>query len=177
MNHLAGKISYRKHFRYFCIANAAKRLPGTIWYIASRANLYQQEGIDIKITSMASALEYAFVTLSGIIGTLVFSFSILTEYQVSPWLMGALLILTLFLIQPKVINRVFRALKVEANTLKFKRNGLLDGCIFHPVDDRWKPAVSRDQHHLSSARIRPEQCAGYLVGRNHGFKDDDLSAQ
>ncbi len=120
MNHLAGKLSYRKHFRYFCIANAAKRLPGTIWYIASRANLYQQDGIDIKLTSIASALEYAFVTLSGIIGTLVFSFSILTEYRVSPWLLGALFILTLFLIQPKVINHIFRALKVEASTMKIK---------------------------------------------------------
>ena len=53
----------------------------------------------------------------------------------------------------------------------------MDGLVFHTVDDRWKPVVFRDQHHLSSARISAELRTGDLVGRDHGFEDDDLSAQ
>ncbi len=120
MNRLAGKQSYFKHFRNFSIANAAKRLPGTVWYIASRATLYQQDGIDLKLTSMASALEYALVTISGALATLIFSLSILAKYQVSPFLLGLLLALTLSLIHPRVIGAIFRILKVEADTLKIK---------------------------------------------------------
>jgi len=120
MNRLVGRQSYFRHFCYFSIANAAKRLPGTVWYIAGRATLYQQDGVDLKLTSMASALEYALVTISGALATLVFSLSILAKYQVSPILLGLLLILTLSLIQPRVIGAIFRVLKVEAGALKIK---------------------------------------------------------
>lgn len=114
LNRLSRPLPFLRHYRYFCISNAARRLPGTVWYIASRATFYQQEGIDARLTSLASGVEYALVTLAGLILGGAFSMSILAAYHVSPWLMLLALAGILFLVRPRTIAGLFRILRVEA---------------------------------------------------------------
>lgn len=118
LNRLGKPLPFIRHYRNFCISNAARRLPGTVWYIASRATFYQQEGIDARLTSLASGVEYALVTLTGLILGGVFSMSILAAYHVSPWLMAAALAVILFLVRPQTIAWLFRILRVEAGQFR-----------------------------------------------------------
>ena len=120
MNTLSKKIGYREHFRYFTVANVAKRIPGTIWYIASRAQLYHQEGIDYKLTSLASGMELAISVMSSVLVSLLFGISIILHYSVSPIVLGIAFLLAALLLHPRVINQFFTWLKVEATPFSYK---------------------------------------------------------
>lgn len=113
MNHFSCRLPYLRHFRYFSLSHAAKRLPGTLWYIAGRATLYRQEGIDIRLTSLASGVEYAITTLSGLLVGVPFVLSILDAYRISPWFLALALAATLALLHPRVLRVIFRLLKVD----------------------------------------------------------------
>lgn len=63
---MGGRISLIRHARIFCLANAAKRLPGTLWYIGGRAALYSRAGIPSRAVVVASAVEGALIWLSGL---------------------------------------------------------------------------------------------------------------
>ena len=140
MDHFSQKLPYVRHFRYFCLSHAAKRLPGTLWYIAGRATLYRQEGIDARLTSLASGIEYALTTLSGILVGIVFSLSILDAYNISRWLLILPLAAIIALFHPRVLGIIFRFLKVELNrfgpgdllrwTAGFTFQWLLSGLLF-----------------------------------------------
>jgi glycosyltransferase 2 family protein len=120
LNHLHGRISFIRHFRNFCLSNLAKRIPGTVWYVAGRAALYSQDGVDAKLTSTASAMELALIQMSGVIISLLFSLSILARYQVPIWVMLLAFLGALALIQPRVISWFLRKLKVEASAFRFQ---------------------------------------------------------
>ena len=120
MNTLGKKISYLKHFRYYSISNITKRIPGTIWYIASRARLYRRDGVDYKLTSIASGMEFAISVMSGIIIILLFATSIISNYHFDPIILAAGFLFTGILIHPRVMNRIFRLFKVEATVFSYK---------------------------------------------------------
>ena len=63
---LGGRLSLARHARIFCLANAAKRLPGTLWYIGGRAALYGRAGIPSRTVVVASAVEGALIWLAGL---------------------------------------------------------------------------------------------------------------
>jgi len=86
MNSMGKKLNLSTHFVYYCLSNVTKRIPGTIWYIASRAQLYKSNQIDAKLTSVASGLEYAISTLSSVLVCLLFAVPIIVRYSYSPYL-------------------------------------------------------------------------------------------
>ena len=132
MNKLVAKktegkqLSYLTHIRYFCISNIAKRLPGTIWYIAGRAQLYSQQGIDWKLTSIASGVEMGIVVISSIVVSLFLGIILIshdpntTQYYVNPLILVGAILLVGFIIHPRVIAWIFRLLNVEATSLRYK---------------------------------------------------------
>src|SRR4030042_4368821 len=83
-NILGIQLSYWKHIRNYIVSNMAKRIPGTIWYVASRFQLYSTEGYSATTTAVASGIELVLITLAGIIVVLIFSTPTLLEYQISP---------------------------------------------------------------------------------------------
>jgi hypothetical protein len=63
---LGGRIGVVHHVRIYCLANAAKRLPGTLWYVGGRAALYGRMGVPARTVVTASAIEGALIWLSGL---------------------------------------------------------------------------------------------------------------
>lgn len=120
INRLGAPISWRRHYRYYCLSNLAKRIPGTVWYIASRATLYAQDGVDLKLPPIASAMELALLQISGIIVSLFFSLSILAQYEVPLWAMALVFLGALGLIHPRVMGCFFRKLKVEVRAFRVR---------------------------------------------------------
>src|SRR4030042_3755627 len=95
LNVLSKKLSYKKNIYYYIFSNLAKRIPGTIWYVTTRAQMYTDEGVSLRITTLASGLEMAFIALAGLVTVLLFSMEIINRYQLSPIIFLVLLIIGL----------------------------------------------------------------------------------
>jgi glycosyltransferase 2 family protein len=119
INNIGIKLSYLKHIRYYVMSNLAKRIPGTIWYVASRFQLYLSEGLSAKITTVASGIEMILVMLAGILIVIIFSTQTLIEYHISPIILIVIFFLGLIIVHPKVIQWILLQRKVEGNTLSY----------------------------------------------------------
>ena len=119
MNTLSKQLNYLTHFRYFSIANITKRIPGTLWYIANRAQLYKSNGIDPKLTTVASGMELAVSVLSSVVVCVIFSIPIILQYQLNPIILGIVVLLCIIVIHPRFMDWIFRLLKVEASDFSY----------------------------------------------------------
>lgn len=117
------KISFWKHFRAFCISALGKRLPGTVWYIAWRAQIYGEDGYSARLVSLASGIEAAVSALSAVIVSLIFAIPILLQYNLSIWGLVIIFLISFALVQPRVVGWLRRRLGLEA--LRFRRRDLL----------------------------------------------------
>jgi glycosyltransferase 2 family protein len=129
INNLGILISYKKHVRYYIVSNLSKRIPGTIWYVASRFQLYLSEGISVNITAIASGVEMVLITLAGILVVLIFSTQTLLQYNISPIIPIIIFFLGLFIIHPKVIQWILRRRKVEGKAFDYKH--IIKGIFFY----------------------------------------------
>jgi uncharacterized membrane protein YbhN (UPF0104 family) len=121
INSLGPHLSYQKHIRYYILSNIAKRIPGTIWYVASRVQLYVSDGLEIKITTVASAVEMVLVYLAGILVVLASATQTLARYHISPFILVAIFFLGLILIHPRVLNWILNRRKIEYRALSYGR--------------------------------------------------------
>lgn len=115
------QLSFKKHFRYYCISNLARRLPGTVWYIAYRAHFYRQEGLSARVTSIATAIEFAVSSISAALASLVFAIPVLTKY---PWGIGlavVLLVICVAFLQPRVMGWLLRRAQQPDDWYDLKR--------------------------------------------------------
>jgi len=128
-NILGTQLSYWKHIRNYIVSNMAKRIPGTIWYVASRFQLYSAEGFSATTTAVASGIELVLITLAGIIVVLIFSTQTLLEYQISPVILVIVFILGLIVLHPKVIRWILARRKVDSSILSYKN--ILQGILYY----------------------------------------------
>lgn len=119
LQHLGIKVQYRKHFRHYSIANLAKRIPGTVWYVASRTQLYKDEGIPWQSTTLASAVEVAITLASGSVVSLVFGFAIIQYYQVNPWILIFFLLGSLLMLHPNVLGWFLARSKTDVTKFQY----------------------------------------------------------
>jgi hypothetical protein len=117
---LGSKINYSTHIQYYISSNLTKRIPGTIWYVAQRAQLYDAEGVDMKFTSIASGVELTLIIVSGIIISLLLALRILIDYKIGLWLFIGAFIIGTIIIHPRVLAFIFRKLKVKAPRLEYR---------------------------------------------------------
>lgn len=116
---LARYRNFRRSMKITWYANLARRMPGPVWYIASRAVLYEKEGVSKRTTSLLSALEIAFLLVSGVITSLLtlpfwlLPQSLVTQLQRS-WLLLPILGLSVIFVHPRVIEKVWRYASKEA---------------------------------------------------------------
>lgn len=94
MARLGGRAGFATHVRIFCLANAAKRLPGTVWYIGGRAALYDRIGIPARVVVTASAIEGALIWLSSLAISIPFLMAFLPD-RGWVWFGGGLLLVGL----------------------------------------------------------------------------------
>ncbi len=79
MRGLGAGIRLAHHARIFCLANAAKRLPGTLWYVGGRTALYSRAGVSSRAVIAGSAIEGALTWLSGLAMAVPFLMVILPD--------------------------------------------------------------------------------------------------
>jgi hypothetical protein len=97
-----------------------KRIPGTIWYIAGRAQFYKFDEISGKLTSVASGIEYSISVLSSIFVSILFAIPIISRYSYSPYLFVLVIIIGGVMIHPRVISWILSKLKVESEALEYR---------------------------------------------------------
>ena len=69
---LGSSVARLAHLRYYVLSHLVQRLPGTLWYVASRAYFYQQHGDSMRLVTVASSVESVMLALSGGLTTLLF---------------------------------------------------------------------------------------------------------
>lgn len=117
VNSLGVRLPFKKHFAYYCIANIAKRLPGTIWYVAGRGQLYQKDDVSLKVISIASGIEFVVALLSSILLSIVFALHVLASYAISPWVLVLVFAAGGLLLHPTVFGWLLKKFNVEASGL------------------------------------------------------------
>ncbi len=70
MRVLGSQVPMGLHLRYYALSQLARRLPGTVWYVAGRGYLYRQHGDPVRLVTTASALELIVTVVSGALLTL-----------------------------------------------------------------------------------------------------------
>jgi uncharacterized membrane protein YbhN (UPF0104 family) len=120
MNALGGRQPLGRHLRIFSVAYLSRRLPGTIWYVASRAQLYKAEGVSRRLTSLASGVEFAISILSSVLVSFFFAVPILTEYRLSLWMLGVVLLLGIVVVHPRFIGWLLGKLGVQAQAFSYR---------------------------------------------------------
>ena len=120
MNVIGHKSSFAVHFYAFCISALGKRLPGTLWYVAWRANIYQDEDHSSNLVILTSGIEMIAIVLSATIVSIVFAIPLINQFKYS--LIGfALVLVTVFLFMiPKVNQWIFKKLKVDFEKFSYK---------------------------------------------------------
>lgn len=114
INVLGAKLHFRQHFRYFCINMIARRLPGTLWYVAYRAQTYNRHGITVQLTSLASGIELAVAVISGVITAFVFAIPIITRNNFSPWFFVIFLLVGLAFLYPPFLRWLVKKISAKS---------------------------------------------------------------
>jgi hypothetical protein len=104
MNAVGTKIGFHQHFYYFTISNVTRRLPGTIWYLFSRAYFYVAFGIPIKTITLASGFEIISTILSGVVISLLHITSL--SWRMNYIILGIVILSSVFVIYNKYILRI-----------------------------------------------------------------------
>lgn len=112
---LANFDNLRLNIKICLQSNLARRIPGTVWYIASRAVLYQEVGVAKSTTSLLSGLELAFFMVSGVVMTLLtlpfWVWSSIDLNQTSQiGFVFLLLPLGILLVHPQVLQKIWQKL-------------------------------------------------------------------
>ena len=116
--HLANFKNFQRSAKICWRANLARRIPTPVWYIAGRAVLYEQEGVDKTTVSLLSTLELLFLFISGVATTLlVLPFWVIpkgTTNQVSQFLLlGLTLPISIILVHPRFLEKIWGRLRPD----------------------------------------------------------------
>lgn len=132
---LGYSIPFFTHLRYFTISNLAKRIPGTLWYVASRAYLYQHTGIKPTRIALASGLEVIISMISNIVISIAFAGSHLLRYLNAYFEVGLVLVflvsLVLVLIHPRIVMLALEKLEKQKPEIVPGYGFLLSQVILH----------------------------------------------
>lgn len=111
--------SFRINTKINLYSNLARRIPGGIWYVASRAALYEQNGVSKRKTALLSALEITFFISSGVVVSL-FSLALwelplsFVEQIPSVGFLVIAFLAAFALMHPHVVSRVWKFIAKEA---------------------------------------------------------------
>lgn len=101
--------SYKQHMESYAISNLAKRIPGTIWYIPIRSQLYNKdEGSNSRTLALASGIELFLLAISSFIIIVTFSLQevLNNRFEFIGLLIGATILMSILLI-PAVNRKIF----------------------------------------------------------------------
>ncbi len=120
VNSLGASVGWWQHLRYFSVSMLAKRLPGTVWYVAYRSQMYEKEGVSPKVTSFASGLEFAVTIISGILVSLIFAIPILAKYQSGIGGIAVVFLVSLIILHPRFLKWLLLKLKIQPENFSYR---------------------------------------------------------
>ncbi len=65
LNAMARPLPWHQHAYIYITTSVTRRLPGSLWHVAGRAMLYHQRAVPGRAVALASALEVAWMMVSG----------------------------------------------------------------------------------------------------------------
>lgn len=111
MRKFGGDCSFMKNARIYCLSSLARRIPGTLWYVAGRVYWYEKEGIPKLATSAGVLWEMIVLILSGFF---VYLLSLPVRRGLgsvgSPYLVLLAVPLGLVVMYPSVLSRSLNSL-------------------------------------------------------------------
>lgn len=112
LHSLGSRVSWAHHLRYYFISQLAKRLPGTVWYIAERGYFYKQHGDSVGLIAIASSIELSIAIFTGILIALVCLSQLVMTFSLNYWLLTAVLLIGLVvLLAPRSVHFFLRWLQ------------------------------------------------------------------
>jgi glycosyltransferase 2 family protein len=112
MHSLGSKVDIGTHFRSTTISALGKRLPGTLWYVWWRAEIYK-ENFSTKIVTFASAIEMSITIIAAVIVCALFAIPIITQYKFSLIAIIILFAISLASLHPRVMQWLLRKMGSE----------------------------------------------------------------
>lgn len=119
MKNLGSKENVFVHFQSTTISALGKRIPGTLWYVLWRAEIYK-ESISGKLIIIASGIEMAVTIIAAVIVCSFFSIPMIIQYRYSVIGVVILLAISLASLHPSVVQWLFKKLKVESNNINYR---------------------------------------------------------
>jgi uncharacterized membrane protein YbhN (UPF0104 family) len=105
-NALGIRVSLARHLRIFAASNAARRLPGTIWYVGGRGALYGRVGVSPRPILVGSAVELALLWVSALAIAAAGVLALLPQQR---WLYAGLAVVVLLaLLNPVTLDWAIR---------------------------------------------------------------------
>lgn len=123
MRALGSKLPIPVHLNHYIVSHLIRRLPGTIWYIAGRGYLYQQQGESARLVAVASSLELVLLSVSAAVVALLLWGTYLQRLPGnSLWLIAGIIGVGLILVQPRINRWLLRRIgKVDAPMLHYRQ--------------------------------------------------------
>lgn len=115
---LAGFDNFRRSSKIYLTSNLARRVPGSIWHITSRALLYGEAGVSKRSISVLSGLEMIFFLVSGVVTVLLaipfWGLPSQIGGSVDPvWFLVVALPVGLALVHPKLLATLWQRISKE----------------------------------------------------------------
>ncbi len=120
MRSLGSKFNYWQHFRSVSISNIAKRLPGTIWYVVWRGEIYKQDGISGKTTALASGVEAIVSIFGGAFASILFGLPILGNHPTGIIALSVMSVICLIFLHPKIFEKILRLLGSDIRFFSYR---------------------------------------------------------
>lgn len=123
MNDLTKPLPLRQHAIIWAVTHAARRIPGSIWYIVGRVAWYDRMGISKTVTTFANVLETLMQLLSGMIVSLLMIPFVTNVETAQIWLLIGGIGLSAIILHPKIIRWILRKFGQDQyiESLSYKR--------------------------------------------------------
>jgi glycosyltransferase 2 family protein len=128
MKSLGSDLPRGLHVRYYGISQLARRLPGTLWYIAGRGYLYKQHDESIRRVSAASGVELVIMIVSGLLLGLLLTvlpftspfINLLNNYRLSFQYIGlSFFLIGLIVLYPPVFDWMMKRIGLDIPQIPF----------------------------------------------------------
>jgi hypothetical protein len=96
--------------RAFCYSSLMRRIPGVLWYIASRTEIYKDAGVARSVTVVSTVLETILLIVTGLfvyLASLIFPTTGVMAASLAPGLVLLLLAPFSAILHPALFNRLF----------------------------------------------------------------------
>lgn len=123
MNDLTRRMPLRQHAIIWAVTHAARRIPGSIWYIVGRVAWYDRMGISKSVTTFANVIETIMQLLSGMIVSLLLMPFVTKIETAQIWLFIGGIVISAVILHPRIIRLILHKFGQDEynDTLSYKR--------------------------------------------------------